>query len=384
MLHGSVTPVSTGTFSAPDTCCINNRGLFVYSATWLPSECNAGTGGGLPYSGTMLGVPNGAAACTSTVVTSSNPVAWTPHGLWPDECDGTYKTAQYCDAVLVPPATLPSSLFTGAAGAWYNFTNFSSWDAAYVPQVLTALQGNPTLWALMNQTWVGTNPVTANSPSGYGGNLIHWAHEYAKHGSCISTIQPGCNGGNKSQSIVDYFTATLAIAGKLPWYDLLAAKGIYPSATPISLAAISAAVFNTFGHTVSFYCSNNLGPDGQSKYLREIWSYFMSNSPTSFYMVDTASIQTTSCSPLVYYQPNPAVMPPPPVPSPPPPLLPQSSPPPPVVSSQPPLVSSAPLPVSSAPPPVVYPQLQNSGAAAGPSSVMLVGAVLSLIALLAL
>ena len=322
MLHAaSTTPVSVGSFAMPDTCCINNRGLFVFSATWLPAECASGPAGGVPFSGTALGLTSSACdpvqLAAAAAAFQANP-RWNAHGLWPDECDGTYKTAQYCDAGFLPPSSLPSSQY-GNPG-WYSFANYSSWDASYVPTVLQAVSANATLWGIMNSSWIGSNPVTPQSPSGYGGNLIFWAHEYAKHGSCISTIQPACNGGSKVQAVGDYLSSVVQFNSQFNWYSILAAQGILPSNTPISLASISAAVFNTFGHTVSFYCSGNAGPDGQSKYLREIWSYFMANQgSTGYFMVDTASTQTTSCSPMVYYQPFTFPPPPPVLPTPPPP-----------------------------------------------------------------
>ena len=225
----------------------------------------------------------------------------------------------------------------------------------------------------------------------------------------MSTLQPACNGGSQTQAVTDYFTAVTGFGAKFNWYAVLAAQGILPSATPVALSALSAAVFNTFGHTVSFYCSANVGPDGQSKYMREvrsracrrhflppllaevasggtfaplsptlvprgptdapppqIWSYFMSNSPTSYFMIDTAPTQTTSCSPFVYYQPFAAA----PTASPSPSVAPAAVSPPPAVSSPPATAAAA---ASPSPPvllvlPACAPHCGNSAAPGGRAS----------------
>lgn len=87
---------------------------------------------------------------------SSGPAdSFTGHGTWPDRCDGTYDS--YCD-----PSTAVS----------------------YEPGTVVKLlqdNGRTELLNYMNQMWLGNN-----------GNEDLWAHEQAKHGTCISTLKPSC------------------------------------------------------------------------------------------------------------------------------------------------------------------------------------------------
>ncbi|KJZ72686.1 hypothetical protein HIM_07878 [Hirsutella minnesotensis 3608] len=80
--------------------------------------------------------------------------SWTIHGLWPDNCDGTYP--QQCDRSRV----------------YRNLTD-----------VLEAAGASATL-QYMERYWKDFR--------GDDDNL--WEHEWAKHGTCVSTLDPRCYG----------------------------------------------------------------------------------------------------------------------------------------------------------------------------------------------
>ena len=106
---------------------------------------------------------------------------WTVHGLWPDHCDGTYDA--YCDNSR-------------------NYTN--------ITQILQAA-GKADLLTYMNTYW-----------KDYQGNdEVFWEHEWGKHGTCISTLDPKCyTGYTPQQEVVDYFQKTVDLFKTLDSYSV--------------------------------------------------------------------------------------------------------------------------------------------------------------------
>lgn len=86
-----------------------------------------------------------------TVVTGPSN-SWTIHGLWPDNCDGTYDSG--CDA----------------SRAYTNLTE------------LIQTYGDASLLDFMNTYWLSDSESAE----------AFWEHEWSKHGTCISTIEPTC------------------------------------------------------------------------------------------------------------------------------------------------------------------------------------------------
>jgi len=107
--------------------------------------------------------------------------SWTVHGLWPDHCDGTYDAN--CDS---------SRAYTG------------------ISQILQAA-GATDLLSYMNTYW-----------KDYQGNdESFWEHEWAKHGTCISTLKPSCyTGYTPQEELVDYFNKTVELFMALPSYQV--------------------------------------------------------------------------------------------------------------------------------------------------------------------
>jgi ribonuclease T2 len=107
--------------------------------------------------------------------------SWTIHGLWPDHCDGTFDSN--CDA---------SRAYTGITAILQSF-------------------GKTALLADMNTYWVDIN----------GDNESFWEHEWAKHGTCISTLKPSCyTSYTAKQEVPDFFQKTVDLFKTLDSYTV--------------------------------------------------------------------------------------------------------------------------------------------------------------------
>lgn len=146
----------------------------------------------------------------------------------PDHCDGTFD--QYCD---------PNR----------QYTNITS---------IISAAGQTDLLNYMNTYW-----------KDYQGNdESFWEHEWGKHGTCISTLEPGCYDNYvPQQEVVAYFQKTVDLFKTLNSYSFLSAAGITPSASKTYTSSqILAALAKPRGVQVSIQCRN-----GE---LDEIWYFF--------------------------------------------------------------------------------------------------------------
>ncbi|KAE9370318.1 ribonuclease-like protein T2 [Stipitochalara longipes BDJ] len=178
--------------------------------------------------------------------------SWTIHGLWPDHCDGTYDSN--CDASRA-------------------YTNITAILQSY---------GKTDLLSYMNEFWVDIN----------GDDESFWEHEWAKHGTCISTLKPSCyTGYTPQEEVPDFFQKTVDIFQTLDSYTALANAGIVPSSTATYTAAkIQAALKSAYGFDVTIQCSSGA--------LDEIWySYDVQGSVQTGLFIKTEPVgQTSSCS----------------------------------------------------------------------------------------
>lgn len=159
---------------------------------------------------------------------------WTLHGLWPDNCDGTYD--QYCQ--MTP-----------------RYDNITEVLEHY---------GQHELLRFMDRYWL------ANS----GPNHRLWSHEFNKHGTCINTLAPSCYGEAHAGGIevVDYFTRALALFRLLDTYYALERADIVPHKSRLyPLADITAALERFSGGKVVLRCT---GRGGRRDVLHEAWYVF--------------------------------------------------------------------------------------------------------------
>lgn len=155
--------------------------------------------------------------------------SWTIHGLWPDRCDGSYDAN--CDSSR-------------------RYSNISS--------ILQSF-GKSELLEYMHTYWKDYK----------GDDNTFWEHEWNKHGTCISTLEPECYSNHKAtEEVVDYFQKAVDLFKELPSYEWLAAAGIVPSTSQTyTTQAIQAAIASKRpGVTVTLGC--------KSGRLNEIWYHY--------------------------------------------------------------------------------------------------------------
>jgi len=151
--------------------------------------------------------------------------SWTIHGLWPDNCDGTFE--QNCDG------SRQENDIAGILGG----------------------AGQTALLSTMDKYWKDIK----------GDDNDLWSHEWNKHGTCLSTLSRKCV-SNTEQAVVFYFNSAVDLFQTLPTFDWLAAAGITPSTTATySRNEIVDALRASYGFTVGLEC--------QSHTLKQVYYY---------------------------------------------------------------------------------------------------------------
>ena len=127
----------------------------------------------------------------------------------PDNCDGTYQSN--CDSER----------------AYKNIT-----------QILQSF-GQDDLLSYMKTNW----------PDYQGDDESFWEHEWAKHGTCISTLEPSCyTDYEPTQEVVDFFTRTVDLYKGLDTYTFLKNADIVPSDSKnYTLKSVQNALSNASG-----------------------------------------------------------------------------------------------------------------------------------------
>ncbi|BCR86122.1 T2 family ribonuclease [Aspergillus chevalieri] len=186
--------------------------------------------------------------------------SWTIHGLWPDNCDGTYQ--QYCD---------------------------TSREYKNITSILQS-QGRDDLLSYMKTYWQDYE----------GDDESFWEHEFGKHGTCINTIKPSCyNDYTPQQEVGDYFQKTVDLFKGLDTYKALADAHITPdSSKAYELSAVKKALASlNGGYEPHIGCS-----DGA---LSEVWYFFnvRGNAIDGEYE-PTETLSETQCPDTVKYPPK--------------------------------------------------------------------------------
>ncbi|ORY67828.1 ribonuclease T2 [Pseudomassariella vexata] len=181
---------SSAASSSTNTCCVNKPGgLMLQTQFWD----------------------------TDPVTGPAN--SWTIHGLWPDNCDGTYE--ENCDS---------SREYTGITSILQKF-------------------GKSDLVSYMNTYWQSNS----ETPEEF------WEHEWSTHGTCISTLDPDCYlSYTTGQEAADFFQTVVDLFKSLDTYTALASAGITPSSSKTyTSSAILAALAKVTGKTVVILCDNS-------------------------------------------------------------------------------------------------------------------------------
>ncbi|PIL31812.1 hypothetical protein GSI_06516 [Ganoderma sinense ZZ0214-1] len=206
--------------------------------------------------------------------------SWTIHGLWPDNCDGSYE--QYCDLSRQYDPTPPAHLPNGTPIPAYTGPSIDTFVAEF---------GRLDLLDYMDKYWVSQGSLN----SGF------WGHEFSKHATCTSTFDVACYGPDyqKNQDVVDFFDAVVRAFKMFPTFDMLAASGIFPSnKTTYSLSQIQTALKAQTGAIPYLGCGSN------GTVLQEVW-YFNHVIGTeqfgNFKTIDSTTKSTCSPTAGIYY-----------------------------------------------------------------------------------
>lgn len=154
--------------------------------------------------------------------------SWTIHGLWPDHCNGGFD--QFCDRKR-------------------QYSNIS---------LILVDSGRGDLLDYMSEYWKDFRGDDANL----------WQHEWNKHGTCVSTLEPRCYKDHlPQQDVVDYFDRTVDIFKELPTFEFLASAGILPShEETYARADIEDALEKAHGAPVIVNCRQGA--------ISEVWYFF--------------------------------------------------------------------------------------------------------------
>lgn len=203
-------PVSCSTSSFSNSCCFESPGgVLVQTQFW---DYNPATG------------PSD---------------SFTLHGLWPDNCDGSY--AQFCDSLL-------------------------NVEADNIDNIISSEFGDQNLLNTMQTYWKNFD----------GSDETLWEHEYNKHGTCIKTNSPACYGDSfqQDENVYNFYKVAVDLYQKYPTYQFLTNAGIVPSTSQTyTFDQISQALSSNFnGHSVYFKCDRNNA-------LQEVWYYHNLQGP---------------------------------------------------------------------------------------------------------
>lgn len=165
--------------------------------------------------------------------------SFTMHGLWPDNCDGSYE--QFCNGKL----------------------NIQRGD---IRRILVDEFHDPELLLKIETSWKNFN----------GDDELLWVHEFNKHATCIKTIRPECYGDEfvKDRNVYDFLKIAVNLYEKYPTFDFLGAHGIVPSLTQTyTFEEIDSALSAGFGgHSVFFKCN-------RYQALQEVWYFHNLQGP---------------------------------------------------------------------------------------------------------
>jgi len=176
--------------------------------------------------------------------------SWTIHGLWPDNCDGSFD--QYCDlSRQFDPSPSPAILPDGTVVPPNKGPGVDTFIESF---------GRQDLLTYMENFW-----INQGAP-----NVDFWGHEFSKHATCTSTFDVKCYGSSykKHEEVINFFDATIRAFHRYPTFDMLAAFNIVPSnKTTYTLGQLESAIKSQVGAVPFFGCTNN------GTVLSEVW-YF--------------------------------------------------------------------------------------------------------------
>ncbi|KAH9950891.1 ribonuclease T2 [Amylocystis lapponica] len=235
------------TFANISTCANVPSVFSCENATAIQDTCCSPTPGGLVLQTQFWNTYTGLEEQGQLLPKDS----WTIHGLWPDNCDGSY--AQYCDLTRqYDPAPSPAKFSNGTVIPAYTGPTVDTFILEF---------GRLDLLDYMNKYW-----INQGAP-----NTAFWAHEFSKHATCTSTFDVACYGSNykEHQDVVNFYLSVVRAFQRYPTWEMLAASGIHPSnTTTYSLSQFQTALKAQSGGTPYLGCGGTNGT-----ILEEVWYY---------------------------------------------------------------------------------------------------------------
>ncbi|KAI8055510.1 RNase Sy [Syncephalis plumigaleata] len=186
------------------------------------------------------------------------PTDFTMHGLWPDNCDGTLGPGGGCDNTR-------------------NYPNLG--------EIIKNADVN--LYTNMTTYW----------PSYKGNAASFWSHEWNKHGTCVSTLEPTCLGPQAPphQDVLEYFSRIMELRQEFNAYEALKRAGITPG-QKYDHAAFEAAFESAWGVPVTLKCRR-----GQ---IQEVWMWMKVRGRDQYTPTKFNSGKGSTCGRVIYYPPK--------------------------------------------------------------------------------
>ncbi|KAF5388498.1 hypothetical protein D9757_004613 [Collybiopsis confluens] len=152
-----------------------------------------------------------------------------------------FADQSYCDfSRQYDPAPSPSTLQNGTVIPPYKGPEVDTFIKAF---------GRSDLLDYMNTYW-----INLGAP-----NVDFWAHEFSKHGTCISTFDVTCYGTRYQvhADVIDFFDTVIRAFHQYPTFNMLAAAGIRPSnKTGYAIEQIQSALMAQTGALPFLGCTN--------------------------------------------------------------------------------------------------------------------------------
>lgn len=190
---------------------------------------------------------------------------FTLHGLWPDNCDGSYQLN--CD---------------------YSPTI----SAGDIQDIIVNQFGDQSLYDKMSSNWKNYD----------GDDSELWEHEFNKHATCINTIATKCydGQGQDNQNVYDFFRITEELYSKYDSYKFLSDAGITPdSDNTYARNDIAAALLAGFGGKKVYFACDKKGALNQVWYFHHVKGSVLSQN---FVQIDALS--NGNCPEDIYFYPK--------------------------------------------------------------------------------
>ncbi|KAJ1649178.1 hypothetical protein IWQ61_009652 [Dispira simplex] len=135
--------------------------------------------------------------------------------------------------------------------------------------------------------------MTEYWPSNRNDNNYFWSHEWNKHGTCVSTLEPRCYGDmyKPRQEIAEYFGQIRNLYNTFDLYEVLRKYNIVPGASYPRINMVN-AVYKELGLQPRFYCKRGR--------LQEVRVWYYVNGLSDY--VPAPAFSNHGCPPYITFQ----------------------------------------------------------------------------------